>query len=165
MSRHPDHARYSAYLTGHLAGASSGVAAFRAAVRTWRGTEHEAVLRQLVREISGERQELRALVDRLGYAPGPARKTLFAVAAAAGRANPLNRVRRRGRVSVQLELEELVSLVRAKHSMYETLAVLAAADHRLDADRQRELAALAASQEQRLLRIMTATAESRFLVD
>lgn len=158
----PEHDLYATYLTSHLAGASSGVNAFVAATRTWRGTAQGAVLRDLVREISTDRDDLRALIDRLGYGPGPARKVLLRIAELAGRANPVNLLRRRFTASTQLELEELISAVRAKHSLWQTLAEVAAVDDRLDAGWLRDRADQAATQEERLIAIMLSTAPDRF---
>lgn len=161
--REPDHDRYAAYLTSHLAGAWNGVHVFVAATRTWRDTEHEPVFRDLVREISTDRDELQELVVQLGYGPGPARQVLFRASAVAGRVNPVNLIRKRRRAAAQLELEQLTSLIRAKHSLWQTLVALADVDDRLDADWLQERANLAASQEQRLIRSMLSTAAERFM--
>ena len=141
--RTPRHESLAAYLDDHLLGAETGVRLFKAARKTWEGTEYEGVFADLVQQISDERDELETLILALGYQRSRIKKTMAWIGAAGGRLGPINPLSTGKGTTGQLELEALQSLVRAKECLYRTLLVLSAVDHRFHAPRIRELLELA----------------------
>ncbi|MBD7996866.1 hypothetical protein H9639_16335 [Arthrobacter sp. Sa2CUA1] len=161
--RTPRHESLAAYLDDHLLGAETGVRLFKAARRTWEGTEHEGVFAHLTEEISDERDELETLILALGYQRSRIKMALAWAGALVGRAGPVNPLSTGSGTSGQLELETLQSIVRAKECLWRTLLVLSAHDHRFHAPRIRELLHMAQKQQEAVAKVMEDTAPARFL--
>ncbi|WP_411731021.1 hypothetical protein [Paeniglutamicibacter sp.] len=156
------HQTYSNYLNEHFLGSEGGVNAFRAAADTWKGTEHEAAFLSLCRQVMTDREDLRLLIDRLGYGGHPLKIVFTHAVRLLGRVNPVNLLRRRQAGTAQVELDVLAGMLRAKLSMWETLILIAAKDPRLDADLLRDLQARAIDQIDQVRGIIGATWEERF---
>ncbi|MCC9193053.1 hypothetical protein LOC59_05215 [Arthrobacter sp. zg-Y916] len=161
--RTPRHESLAAYLDDHLLAAETGVRLFKAARKTWEGTEHELVFAQLVEQISDERDELETLILALGYQRSQIKKALAWVGAAVGRTGPINPLSTGRGPTGQLELETLQAIVRAKECLYRTLLVLSAHDHRFHAPRIREMLELAQQQQDAVAKVMEETVPARFL--
>lgn len=161
--RTPRHESLAAYLDDHLLGAESGVRLFKAARRTWEGTEHEDVFASLTEQISDERDELETLILALGYQRSRIKTALAWVGALVGRAGPVNPLSTGSGTTGQLELETLQAIVRAKECLWQTLLVLSAHDHRFHAPRIRELLGTAREQQDAVAKVMEDTAPARFL--
>lgn len=155
----------SSYLTEHYLAAASGVRAFDAAAKSWEGTVHETTLRDLSRDIGEDREELRALIESLGFEIGTPTTAAAKVGEVAGRLNPLNPLRQRRVSATQIELEALVGAVRTKRCLWETLSLLVADEPGLPAQRITELTDRAKDQEERIFSIISATARERFAPD
>ena len=161
--RTPRHESLAAYLDDHLMGAETGVRLFKAARKTWEGTEHERVFTHLIEQISDERDELETLILALGYRRSRIKMAAALVGAMVGRIGPHNPLSTGSGPTGQLELEALQALVRAKECLWRTLLVLSAHDHRFHAPRIRELLGLAKDQQDAVAKVMEATVPARFL--
>lgn len=158
-----DDEAYSAYLNAHLLAAETGLRAFNSAVGTWRGTEHEGTMRELVRHMLADRRDLKDLIEGLGYREAPLKRWLTAPAQIAGTFNPVNLFHLRRRTSTQLELDTLTGMVRAKLSMWKALIALHPRDPRLVLEGLRELKARAETQIGLIQTITDATVQQQFL--
>ncbi|MCV9994093.1 hypothetical protein OIU93_07235 [Paeniglutamicibacter sp. ZC-3] len=156
------HQTLSNYLNEHFLGSEGGVNAFRAAADTWKGTAHEAALLSLCRQVMADREDLRSLIDRLGYDGHPLKITFTHVVRLVGRVNPVNLLRRRQAGLAQVELDVLTGMLRAKLAMWETLLLVATKDPRFDAALLRDLQARATDQINQVRGIIEATWEERF---
>lgn len=154
--------RLGAYLNEHLLGAEGGVRAFRAAVRTWEGTPHEAALDALADEVDRDRRDLARIIMRLGHKPAGWKRLLTGLLRAFGAAGPYNLLRQRRASTAQIELDLLTGAVRAKRLMWEALLELAEDDARHDVPLLRDLVARADHQLGELARITLATVRERF---
>ena len=161
--RKPRHESLAAYLDDHLLGAETGVRLFKAAVKTWEGTEYEGVFAHLTDQISDERDELETLILALGYQRSSLKRGLAWIGAAVGRLGPVNPLSTGSGVSGQLELETLQSIVRAKECLWRTLLALSAHDHRFHSPRIHELLGHARDQQEAVAKVMVDTAPARFL--
>ncbi|WP_404312151.1 hypothetical protein LG314_12770 [Agrococcus terreus] len=154
--------RLGAYLNEHLLGAEGGVRAFRAAVRTWEGTPHEAALDALADEVDRDRRDLARIIMRLGHKPAGWKRLLTGLLRTIGTAGPYNLLRQRRASTAQIELDLLTGAVRAKRLMWEALLELAEDDARHDVPLLRDLVARADHQLDELARITLATVRERF---
>lgn len=161
----PEHEALAAYLDDHLLGAETGVRLFTAAQRTWEGSPYEQTFADLTEEIAHERDELESLIHALGYTRSKVKAAAAAVGAATGKLGPLNPLSTSGGVTGQLELESLQSLVRMKESLWRTLLVLSATDHRFNTARLQELVEAARRQQEAVASVMERTATQRFIKD
>ena len=161
----PEHESLAAYLDDHLLGAETGVRLFTAAQRTWEGSPYEQTFADLAEEIAHERDELESLIHALGYTRSKVKAAAAMVGAATGKLGPLNPLSTGGGATGQLELESLQSLVRMKESLWRTLLVLSATDHRFNTARLQELIEAARRQQEDVASVMEKTAPQRFLKD
>ncbi|WP_247826411.1 hypothetical protein [Arthrobacter antioxidans] len=158
------------YLDLHLAGATNGVRLFNAARISWANTPHEAEFTRLRKEISEERAYLKKLIRTLGHRPSRIKMGFAHVASVVAEFDPLNPLRRKATAGAQLELEALQSLLRGKEALWATLLALpagaTAGPGRPGFDRAALERLLAASQQQQdtVSRVMTETAQARFLL-
>ena len=158
-----EHESLAAYLDDHLVGAETGVRLFTAAQRTWEGSPYEETFARLAEELSDERDELESLIHALGHSRSKVKAAAAMVGAAAGKLGPLNPLSTGGGATGQLKLESLQSLVRMKESLWRTLLVLSARDHRFNTARLQELIEAARRQQEDVASVMERTAAERFL--
>lgn len=157
-----DHDKYSAYLNQHLVAADAGVKAFRAAADTWHATPYEQVFLQLHDELAESHEQVRQLIERLGYEVSTTRNVVAGLVQAAGRLNPLNPTRSHHGLMTQSELDALAAAIRAQQMMWETLVVLADIDRRLDKDWCQSMIERCEDQRGRVLKVSQDTAIDRF---
>ena len=159
-----DHSSYANYLNQHFLGSEAGLRAFKAAVRTWRGTPQEKALRSLVHQVNADRRDLKRILRDLGYKQKGFKRALTGVARLAGHVNPVNFFRLQRASVGQLELDILTGLLRAKLAMWQTLSMVADHDDRLDAALLQDLKDRAESQMDQVVQIINDTWEERFFV-
>jgi hypothetical protein len=157
-----NHQTLSNYLNQHFLGSEGGVNAFRAAADTWKGTAQEAALLSLCRQVMTDRQDLRHLIEKLGYEVHPLKLAFTHVVRLAGRVNPVNLLRKQQAGMAQVELDVLAGMLNAKLAMWETLLLVAEKDPRLDAVSLSDLQARATDQITQVRGIIEATWEQRF---
>lgn len=126
-----NHEIYSNYLNEHYLGSEGGINAFRAAAAAWNQTPHENTFKSLCQQVMADRDDLRRIINQLGYHPHPFKNLLTHVVRILGRLNPVNVLRKRRTGMAQIELEVLIGMLRAKLSMWETLLLVSAKDPRL----------------------------------
>lgn len=157
------------YLELHLVGATNGVRLFDAAHTSWSGTPYEEVFARLRMSVREERSTLKRLIRALGRRPSRLRQTLARGLAVVSAHNPLNPRRRTASAGAQLELEALLSLLKVKECMWDTLLALPSGiltptgAPALDRAALEQLLADARAQQDSVARVMTATASDRFL--
>jgi hypothetical protein len=110
------------YLNDHLGGATFGRELARRVLAANRGTEFEAFLAQLAKDIEEDREELVRTIDRLGIRRDPVKVRTAWVVEKLGRLKPNGRLVGYSPLSRILELEGLGGGVRAKLSLWHTLA-------------------------------------------
>ncbi|WP_026549509.1 hypothetical protein [Arthrobacter sp. Br18] len=157
-----DDDRLSGYLGDHLLAAESGVRLFESAKRTWQDTEYRSDFDEIRRDVAADRDDLAALIRRLGYTPGRAKMALAWVGAQVSKAGPLNPLHRSDGRNGQLELEALQSAVHGKESLWTSLLALARNDDRLDPEDLQRLKDRARMQQDRIAGIMDRTIIGRF---
>ncbi|WP_026550909.1 hypothetical protein [Arthrobacter sp. Br18] len=165
------HGKYpdlEAYLDMHLMGATNGVRLFEAAARSWSGTRHQEVITRLAQDIDDERAALRRAIEQFGHRPGRVKMFVAHSMARLAAVNPVNPLRRKGNAGAQLELETLLSLLRGKEALWETLISLlhsAPAADRLGFTEEELLRLLTAARQQQaeIADIMKESAPDRFL--
>jgi len=121
------------YLDDHLAGATAGLARFRATAAAQRGTPAGAVLARLRDEVAEDLRDLQVLVDRCGLPRRSGLRVLAAVAERAGRLKPNGRLVRRSPLAPVIDLEGLLLGVLGKGALWRALRTLAEHDDRFDA--------------------------------
>jgi hypothetical protein len=138
--------RLAIYLQDHLAGATFGVELARRARGENEGTELGEFLDGLATEIERDRDELAAIMDRLGVKPDRLKS------AAGWAAEKLGRLKRNGRLMSYsplrplVELEWLIAGVSGKRALWRALRELAEREPRLEAERLDGLIAAAERQ-------------------
>jgi hypothetical protein len=134
------------YLQDHLAAATFGVELARRAREENQGTGLGEFLDRLSTESERDRDELAALMDRLGVKPDPLKS------AAGWAAEKLGRLKRNGHLvsysplSRVLELEWLIAAISGKLALWQALRDLAEHEPRLDPERLEQLIAVAQGQ-------------------
>lgn len=159
-----NHEIYSNYLNEHYLGSEGGINAFRAAAATWNQTPHENTFKSLCQQVMADRDDLRRIINQLGYHPHPFKNLLTHVVRILGRLNPVNVLRKRRTGMAQIELEVLIGMLRAKLSMWETLLLVSAKDPRLDTELLQDLRRRASEQIDQVRSVIEKTWEQRFLV-
>lgn len=167
MNQHQaiNHENYSSYLNEHYLGSEGGVNAFKAAAATWSDTPHEIAFESLCQQVMADREDLRRIINDLGYRPHPFKHLLTHAVRVLGRINPINLLRRRRTGVAQVELEVLVGMLRAKLTMWETLLLVSAKDPRLDTGLLEDLHRRAMEQIDQVRTVIEKTWEERFLVE
>jgi hypothetical protein len=131
--------RLAIYLQDHLAGATFGVELTRRARDENAGSELGDFLDGLAADIERDRDELAALMDRLGVKPDPLKS------AAAWAAEKLGRLKRNGHLlsysplSRVIELEWLTAGVSGKRALWQALLERCEHDERLERARLESL--------------------------
>lgn len=159
-----NHEIYSNYLNEHYLGSEGGINAFRAAAATWNQTPHENTFKSLCQQVMADRDDLRRIINQLGYHPHPFKNLLTHVVRILGRLNPVNVLRKRRTGMAQIELEVLIGMLRAKLSMWETLLLVSAKDPRLDTELLQDLRKRASEQIDQVRSVIEKTWQQRFLV-
>lgn len=159
-----NHEIYSNYLNEHYLGSEGGINAFRAAAVTWNQTPHENTFKSLCQQVMADRDDLRRIINQLGYHPHPFKNLLTHVVRILGRLNPVNVLRKRRTGMAQIELEVLIGMLRAKLSMWETLLLVSAKDPRLDTELLQDLRRRASEQIDQVRSVIEKTWQQRFLV-
>ena len=159
-----NHEIYSNYLNEHYLGSEGGINAFRAAAVTWNQTPHENTFKSLCQQVMADRDDLRRIINQLGYHPHPFKNLLTHVVRILGRLNPVNVLRKRRTGMAQIELEVLIGMLRAKLSMWETLLLVSAKDPRLDTELLQDLRKRASEQIDQVRSVIEKTWQQRFLV-
>ncbi len=159
-----NHEIYSNYLNEHYLGSEGGINAFRAAAATWNQTPHENTFKSLCQQVMADRDDLRRIINQLGYHPHPFKNLLTHVVRILGRLNPVNVLRKRRTGMAQIELEVLIGMLRAKLSMWETLLLVSAKDPRLDTELLQDLRRRASEQIDQVRSVIEKTWQQRFLV-
>jgi len=157
-----DDDKLSGYLGDHLLAAESGVQLFESAKRTWRDTEYRSEFDEIRRDVAADRDDLAALIKRLGYTPGRAKMTMAWLGAQVSKAGPLNPLHKSGGMGGQLELEALQSAVHGKESLWTSLLALSRDDDRFDTEDLHRLKERARRQQDQLAGIMGKTIAGRF---
>ncbi|MBG6184910.1 hypothetical protein IWX65_002888 [Arthrobacter sp. CAN_A214] len=157
-----DDEKLSAYLGDHLLAAESGVRLFESVERTWKDTSYQSVFDELRRDIAADRDDLVALIRRLGYTPGKAKMGLTWVGAQLSKAGPLNPFHTSGGMAGQIELEALQAAVRGKEGLWTSLLALSRSFKRLDPKDLQRLKDRASGQQDQLAGIMDKTILERF---
>ncbi|MBG6216791.1 hypothetical protein IWX75_001235 [Arthrobacter sp. CAN_A6] len=163
-----DRETLNSYLDMHLFGATNGVRLFEAASRSWADTQHGRVIAGLEKDIAEERRQLRRVIERSGHRPGRVKMLVAHGMARLAEVNPVNPWRRKTSTGAQLELESLLSLLRGKESLWETLIALRSIDPAADGlefsdEKLQELLEEAREQQSRIAEVISSTAADRFL--
>jgi hypothetical protein len=111
------------YLRDHWAGSTAGLALAERCRRNNAGTDYEATLADVEREIREDREELRAIMNRLGVTPSRIKAALGAVAEAFARLKANGRIAAYSPSSRVVELETLAAGVSTKGHLWRTLRV------------------------------------------
>lgn len=157
-----DDSRLLKYLGGHLTGSRSGLQQFKAAVETWADTPHEQRMASLVQQVKADQDDLRRIMDALGYEEPALGKLVAPVALLAGRLNPFNPLRGRTFSLAQVQLDVLVGLLNAKLRMWRTLQHVVPSEPRLDDALLVDLCQRAESQIRQLTSISDESWPERF---
>ncbi|MGY1732560.1 hypothetical protein ACI798_13660 [Geodermatophilus sp. SYSU D01045] len=120
------------YVNDHLASATGGIELVGRMLGVHRGSRWEAPLTQLLGELREEKSSLLATARALGIPVRQYKQLGVWLAEKITRAKLNGRLLSRSPLSDLVEFEFLASGVRAKRSGFETLRIVAEADHRLD---------------------------------
>ena len=111
----------SIYLNDHFGGATGGFELAKRAAGANEGNEYGAFLTELVEELEGERETLRALIEELGYSVDPLKAGAGWVAEKFGRLKLNGSLLSYSPLSRLIELEGLTIGVTGKLSMWRNL--------------------------------------------
>ncbi len=138
------------YLNDHLAGSTGGLELARRARRSNEGTELGAHLATLAREIEEDRDELLAIMGRLGIGTDRVKVAAGWAAEKAGRLKLNGRITSHSPLSRLVEVEALLMGVHAKLAGWRALRQLTDAEPRLDAEQLDRLSSRAERQIEEL---------------
>lgn len=138
------------YLRHHVAASRGGLDLFQRSARSQLRAETRGELRDLAGDVSQDRAQLLAILQRLGIPRPRMAEAVVGVAETLGRLKPNGTLVRRSPLSDVVELEALSTAVTAKRLGWVTLRVLAEHDHRFDATQLNDLIRRAEEQEDRL---------------
>ena len=159
-----DESKLHKYLNEHLMGSRSGLEHFKAAVGTWAGTPHEQRMASLEQQVAADQDDLKRIMDDLGYQEPPLVKIVAPVALLAGRLNPFNPLRQRRFTLAQVQLDVLTGLLNAKLRMWRTLEFMSVVEPRLDAHLLADLAQRAESQIRQITEMSDDSWPERFAI-
>lgn len=147
------------YLNDHYTGATGGLELFQRAAAAKKGTEEEADLTDLARQVGEDRDALAQFMADLGVSVDRTKVALGWVAEKAGRLKTNGHLFSRSPLSDVLEAEAMLMGVLGKAACWRTLRVRADTDPRLDAAKLDTLLQRAERQSAALeeLRIVAAT--------
>ncbi|GAA3671965.1 hypothetical protein GCM10022237_34550 [Nocardioides ginsengisoli] len=151
------------YLQHHWTASTLGMELFRRVAGTHGDPVTATAVREMSREITAERETLRALIRRVGGTPSLVGALTGRVAERVGRLKPNGRLLRRSPLTDVLELEALRDAVYGKRAGWELLRELANDDPRLDAGLLDDLIDRAGEQLVRLKGLHLAVARKRIL--
>ncbi|MFD0069257.1 hypothetical protein, partial [Streptomyces sp. NPDC127574] len=121
------------YLNDHYTGATGGLELFQRAAVARKGTEEEAVLTDLARQVEEDRDALAQFMADLGVSVDRTKVALGWVAEKAGRLKTNGHLFSRSPLSDVLEAEAMLMGVLGKAACWRTLRVRADTDQHLDA--------------------------------
>ena len=121
------------YCNDHLAAATGGIELVSRMLSRHRGTPHEAKLEELLDELREERAALNSSMAALGVPVRQYKQVASWVGEKVARLKLNGHLLSRSPLSDLVEFEFIATAVLAKRCGFETLRVVAAADHRLDA--------------------------------
>lgn len=119
------------YLNDHYAAAKGGIELLDRTIANNEDNELADRLRPVRDEISGDREELEALIERLGFEVQRYKEVGASIAETLGRLKPNRELTGYSDLSRLLELEGLVSGVTAKVGMWRALAAVEDTDPRI----------------------------------
>ena len=154
--------RLGTYLNGHLAGANAGVATAERLAERIRTEPTAGTLAQLVAEITSDREQLRAIIERLGVSGHPVKEAVGRVAGEASRLVVAEVVTGSAHLTVLLEAETLAMGIHGKLALWEALLSVVPAHPRLAEFDLAGLAARARAQHDRVEEIRLAAAQRSF---
>lgn len=120
------------YLNDHLAGSAAGVQMARRTRSSNSGTEFEAPLQELCREVEADRETLESVMGELGIRRSRLKPPLGWVAEKLGRLKPNGQLRGYSPLSRVVELEMLLLGIAGKRRLWTLLSTLV--DERSSAD-------------------------------
>lgn len=139
--------RLGTYLNGHVAGANAGVATAQRLAGRIRTEPTAATVTQLVADITSDREQLQAIIDRLGVSGHPVKKAVGRLAGEVPRVAVAELLTGSEHLTVLLESETLAVGIDGKLALWEALMTVVPAHPRLG---EFDLAGLAArAREQR----------------
>ena len=162
MKKPIDHEKLHKYLSEHHLGSAAGLEHFASAKRMWADTQHADVFHSLWMQVEADQRDLELILKNLGREPhglallaGPWAKLL-------GKINLLNPLRQRRETLAQTQLDVLISLLNAKHSMWRTLLLMVNDEPVLDEALLRDLKLRAESQISQLSEFSDSSWAERF---
>ena len=123
--------RLGTYLNGHVAGANAGVATVERLAARIRTEPAASTLAQLVADITSDREQLRAIIERLGVSGHPIKEALGRVAGEVPRLAVAEVVTGSEHLTVLLESETLAMGIDGKLALWEALMAVVPAHPRL----------------------------------
>ena len=151
------------YLQDHLAGAMGGVQLAQRMYGQNKGTEFGEFLGRLAQDIEEDRQDLKAIMQRLGVSADPMKVAGAWAAEKAGRLKFNGSLLNYSPLSRVIEFEGLIMGVNGKLSLWNSLRAVASTDSRLDAEDLDRLIARAQEQIAGLREHHLMAAEAAFL--
>lgn len=138
------------YLRHHVAASRGGLDLLQRSARSQSSAVTRDELRDLAGEVGQDREQLLAILQRLGIPRPRMAEAVVGVAETIGRLKPNGTLVRRSPLSDVVELEALSTAVTAKRLGWVTLRVLAEHDRRFDTAQLDDLIRRAEEQEVRL---------------
>jgi hypothetical protein len=140
----------SIYLNDHLAGATAGTSLAQRAAKNNEGTELGDFLRDLHRDISSDREELKGIMKSLGVKFNYAKTSVAWTAERLGRLKPNGQVRGYSALSRLVELEGLCVGIEGKLALWRSLQDIAGVEAALDAPQLDRLVQRATTQKEQV---------------
>jgi hypothetical protein len=154
--------RLGTYLNGHVAGANAGVATVERLAGRIRTEPAAGTVAQLVADITSDREQLQAIIDRLGVSGHPIKKVVGRIAGAVPRLAVAEVLTGSEHLTVLLEAETLAMGVDGKLALWEALMAVAPAHPQLGEFDLAGLAVRAREQRERVEEIRLAAARQSF---
>jgi hypothetical protein len=123
--------RLGTYLNGHLAGANAGVATAERLAERIRTEPTAGTVAQLVADITSDREQLQAIIERLGVSGHPVKEAVGRVAGEASRLVVAEVVTGSAHLTVLMEAETLAMGIHGKLALWEALQAVVPAHPRL----------------------------------
>jgi hypothetical protein len=154
--------RLGTYLNGHLAGANAGVATAERLAGRIRTEPTAGTLAQLVADITSDREQLKAIIERLGVSGHPVKEAVGRAAGEASRLVVAEVMTGSEHLTVLLEAETLAVGIHGKLALWEALLAVVPAHPRLAEFDLAGLVARAHAQRGRVEEIRLAAVQRSF---
>jgi hypothetical protein len=154
--------RLGTYLNGHLAGANAGVATAERLAGRIRTEPTAGTLAQLVEDITSDREQLKAIIERLGVSGHPVKEAVGRAAGEASRLVVAEVMTGSEHLTVLLEAETLAMGIHGKLALWEALLAVVPAHPRLAEFDLAGLVARAHAQRGRVEEIRLAAVQRSF---